>query len=53
VGKKYTQAVETINTILAHAPYSDDKFGYNLWGNILSDQKNYQEAIIKYKRQVG
>jgi tetratricopeptide (TPR) repeat protein len=47
VGKKYTQAVETINTILAHAPYSDDKFGYNLWGNILSNQKNYQEAIIK------
>jgi Flp pilus assembly protein TadD len=49
VEKKDEQAVETINTILAQAPPSDDKFGYNLWGNILSNQKNYQEAIIKYQ----
>ncbi|MBD0254522.1 MAG: tetratricopeptide repeat protein [Cytophagales bacterium] len=49
MGKKYQQAVETISTILAQTPHSDDKFGYNLWGNILADQKNYQQAIIKYQ----
>jgi tetratricopeptide (TPR) repeat protein len=49
VEKKHKQAVETIHTILAQAPRSDDKFAYNLWGNILRNQKNYQEAIIKYQ----
>ena len=47
--KKPEAALDMIAYCLAHEPLEDDAWAHNLWGVILTDQSEYDEAIEKYQ----
>jgi len=51
-----TNPEECLNTIkycLLNDPENDDPWVYNLWGILLSNQGNYEEAIVKYQKSIN
>ncbi len=50
--KDMDDIVEIINHIISHEPTDDDSWAYNLWGVILKEQKEYDEAIEKHKKAI-
>jgi tetratricopeptide (TPR) repeat protein len=46
------RSINTIRYIVDHEPLDDDPWAYNLWGIILSNQKDYAGAITKYQKAI-
>jgi tetratricopeptide (TPR) repeat protein len=45
-------AMDMIHYALTHPPKDDDAMAYNLEGNILFEEKKYEEAIKSYKKAI-
>lgn len=51
--ERHEDCIGIIKYCIQNSPSNDDHLAYNLWGRILYIQKNYDDAIKKYKMAIA